>query len=1646
MTTLLDAKRIRTSTHAQLREYYLELFHEGFKEDVTDQLLQAIERGSVPPHTFALWLRISKSPHAIYKALLQNKSIHVRQSAIKQLQANLRMSTWRKTWDGIGGTAGVLEIFADLSVLEVRQACRVIGRSAKGADLAAKRECFTDLLKGLHPGYFPEFIHKTTDQRPLAKYYGLLAPACSQELIEQAILDSSNEILKHTRQRDLLQYHSTSLGQEQLRRLTSDYEGAVDEKQLENLCRNYPASSSKERGFSASMQFALTFLRGLIQQSGSDVDDSFFIKDLVQPLLHRAVRKRTDWDRIYEILDLTLQYLELHPSAGRLVTIDVGDILYLVAYCWARKPTLFEAQLRTLISHPFYGTSHLSELNSWDSFLTRILPSRRYDLLRFGVQASTQLDIDVDTDLANVKGYLTQNLLFKLRPGDALSLFSRLRKIRGDENLVDQGNPRSILFLTPTYEAHNGDPEMFHIQLHKLNGYSEEAEALATRYIERRKKQATSASQPEQRGFYGKSALFSAIASGSLDLYRNTVEWSKRFIRDPLVLKEIYPRSYPEEVISLLSGIAEPHNASLTMSDLYDRVEKANSILTSIFETACDAILEPSFAPQDWEGVLRLFFEVVAKRIDLIANLRTAMKPSEEELHCSIWGPTLTLIIAIEEKANQDDYGRLQATSIRGILDSCYDSADVNLKTHDTSVLRFFDELAKARNTLWSAIRASKCPTMDTIPEALPRGLPIQHLTGPWVLDVEDLETYAPYLYSRMMDALFPKTPGILQTVSKEILKPMGVFVNSYQFAMQLHIPPSCVQTVKQERIQKVWRYVTGPLSQNRMNKEEAERFWRGRKPKYLLEWPPIKSRDAVNIDSPLYSKDSNSGKRELWNPFPVAQPKKKPRSLGKPTFIDLSLAVTQHTRYNRKLGDIMVLRNEEIPLHDLSSCISWEEVQQSSENQAIAAMLYLNTWFGFKDDDVFTGPFPSENDVRYPALLLHQDSQKLETMTAIWKIHGAIDVIPSELLNQVTRNITTALDAADLDRSLCPANAYAKLHEIVMRLVVELGECDRPSLAKEFLVQTILDRPDSSSWHRQLLKPSFLRRLSASDAQTCFKTFATRLIGNIQTRKENLETAKRRRDEGVEESLVQNQLPDVPHVKVTTMKYFAELLRGTDFIGENHAIQILNALAQTALHIDVRLSIVSSLLAILKTTSVADQDEVLNSLELLATSAGNWNEREPITESNWEQAEAEFSLPETNYNPCEPLEARSPILHAILTHYCNEASDADSLQPYVERIILPTIARLTQQTSRWVSLFLSKHGIEKLDTPLIPRQTNIIPTLLSAKDSKLKLLPRMLLEDFTTHVVFNITPPLAIKALNEKLQTDPALRSQPDVQTWLQLYGQGLSALDRYTLFDILSLFEQVTESASTEAITPKVVQENFFKIFSIVLANDTPSYQTLSTTLTDRLVVGDYLAEPWWVAHGKTMINAMIAHVASLHTREWERDPKRNPDVLPDTFNWRLLLIDYPWPQSSDNEDDRERKCKAFSDQLATILKDMSGSLYHQKLALLQIALARDVQSSALPYSMRSQLQDSLNNNRVLTAIHLGDVTKTMLSWLTTPDLLRVEVAKSLVETVWSLDGINPGIKQRLCALLESWKICENEEVRRIGYSMEAKYFSTK
>lgn len=146
--------------------------------------------------------------------------------------------------------------------------------------------------------------------------------------------------------------------------------------------------------------------------------------------------------------------------------------------------------------------------------------------------------------------------------------------------------------------------------------------------------------------------------------------------------------------------------------------------------------------------------------------------------------------------------------------------------------------------------------------------------------------------------------------------------------------------------------------------------------------------------------------------------------------------------------------------------------------------------------------------------------------------------------------------------------------------------------------------------------------------------------------------------------------------------------------------------------------------------------------------------------------------------------------------------------------------------------------------------------------------------------------------------------------------------------------------------------------------------------------------------------------------------------PEFLPDTFQYRMWLLRYAAQHSPEAESgDHEAHCKKFADRVAKIADSLAGGIYHKKLQLLQDSL--------------KYLHDK---NPARVACYLGDISKTRLSWLTKPDLLRVELAAGLLKKKSGVKGLmDEDLEKRVEAMMESWRASENEEVRILGVGYE-------
>ena len=165
-----------------------------------------------------------------------------------------------------------------------------------------------------------------------------------------------------------------------------------------------------------------------------------------------------------------------------------------------------------------------------------------------------------------------------------------------------------------------------------------------------------------------------------------------------------------QKVIDLFSGFPMKLSPATSTDELFQGVEPANDILRTLFETALQALKEPSFYAPDWRAVLDMFGEVIKARLDRANALNSDLDISHDDIYTFLWNGTIDLLIDVEKTILEPDHAALNFYHLKGLLGS-----SILLKQNLPSSLRFIDNLARARSQLWQAYRPTVFPAVATL-------------------------------------------------------------------------------------------------------------------------------------------------------------------------------------------------------------------------------------------------------------------------------------------------------------------------------------------------------------------------------------------------------------------------------------------------------------------------------------------------------------------------------------------------------------------------------------------------------------------------------------------------------------------------------------------------------------------------------------------------------------------------------------------------------------------------------------------------------------------------------------------------------------------------------------------------------------------
>ena len=674
--------------HMNPRELALHLRHASQEKSATTvsiNLLEAIQLEVLPPTIFDTFLTSVKSPWPIKEALSQEHSKQVRYAAIRRFGKDLKGLGWDDAWQEVGGTKGLLDLFSHLSVLEVKELCNVIGhcpgRSVVRNPIERQRR-ITELLQCLMSPLYPSSPYKSNDQRPLHSHYAKMVPACTSDFVESLFGHESHPLLQSLSKKMLVQHHF-----DLLRRLVLNHVSHEDSiggtsacRARKNILLDYipsllqfaPSLPAVEQRFSMSMSLAVTILERVTVGQESRFSESMFVSVLMVPLMRRLEVHRVDSSRTQQIVRLAVNYLQRHERARAELSLERGDLISYVVKAWSSAPSLFQECLTDFISL-LHGRAQTG-LSCYEVLIHEVAESQRYDLLRIIYRHSTEIrtDIDIDDELSSVSIKRWPIFIFQILQRDhSLRLLQKLIRLNPEANflelLANRSANRTILSQARLPDSDFGDPQILLAILEpKKKGVEHEAQK---DILEALKSKASKSREQSNRAFFAKSAAFHAIASGSLDLYDETVQWTRRFLRDAMTVKTVYSpdATLTVEGVAMLGGVPDdlvPWNAA----EICERITKANTIMLNLLDAAVASVREPSFYAPDWHGPLSLFPNVVLIRMSNASRLQRHFGLSEDSVYELLWSQTIEMLLRAEEIGLQ--YEPLKFNSPHGPLDN----------------------------------------------------------------------------------------------------------------------------------------------------------------------------------------------------------------------------------------------------------------------------------------------------------------------------------------------------------------------------------------------------------------------------------------------------------------------------------------------------------------------------------------------------------------------------------------------------------------------------------------------------------------------------------------------------------------------------------------------------------------------------------------------------------------------------------------------------------------------------------------------------------------------------------------------------------------------------------------------------------------
>ncbi|WAO86996.1 Hypothetical protein NCS54_00429000 [Fusarium falciforme] len=476
-----------------------------------------------------------------------------------------------------------------------------------------------------------------------------------------------------------------------------------------------------------------------------------------------------------------------------------------------------------------------------------------------------------------------------------------------------------------------------------------------------------------------------------------------------------------------------------------------------------------------------------------------------------------------------------------------------------------------------------------------------------------------------------------------------------------------------------------------------------------------------------------------------------------------------------------------------------------------------------------------------------------------------------------------------------------------IVSVIESIANSDQPALASPFIRDLVLHdegAAESSAWHRQLLSVAFLSSLPAKAAKEILQNMGGAMTERL--RQQNEIWDKKEETDQSKEADGEAKKPQTPWIKVTTVKMLAQILQNNLFINASSSCDILIGLLAEARHIDIRITITSSLISAMQEPTCPPElrSHILDALEkYIVPVVADLNERRSMRKEDWAAAEEDgAALP--------AVSEETPLL-ALLVEQANSVKLNEDDKRRLAQLIMTALEQSAVNNARWMKLFLAKNKFylgEGEELPKIP--VNI--TMLSSIFAQLMAYMPLSVFNMIRSVVFtNINPTPAIKTITKLIKKNRDLVNSKPGKHWLaQFNDQGVDAFKFGLWSSVLALQKPSHETQSKleegKGITIHTLED--FLLDAVELLLQKGEYDLIERIVL-RLCEDRFRSrESWasWRENCYPLIERIILKTDEVRVRQRnEKSQGKTPVLLPNSTLMNIAILPVPFARGSPEEE---------------------------------------------------------------------------------------------------------------------------------------------